>query len=178
MLLKLLKFLSSLKSCFKKNKSDFNIPTHIDESEKIVRSVFSPINLHKTKGILLSNTFRTPPGIDEVSVNRLDYTTPDFCKSESKKNENPSANRSYFGLALLYKSEISNLKCEVLYTPIISPKDKINPYHADIKVGYIPKKGEQLPSEIAFKVNSLTSTARFYKDPSPELENWMGGALA
>lgn len=177
MILKLLKSLSSLKSCFKKNRRHQRIPLLIDESEKIVRSIFSPINVHKTKGILLNNAFRPPSDIDEISVNRLDYTTPDFCKAVSKKIENPTANRSYFGLALLYKSEIINLMCDVLYTPITTPIDKANPYHADIKVGYIPKKGEPLPSEISFKINNLTSTARFYKDPSPELESWTGGAL-
>lgn len=159
--LKLKKFQSSLLLWFKKKSSSTKIPIHFNKDEKIIRSIFSPINIHKSKGTLLPNSFRTPPEKDEVSVNRLDYTSADFCKKVAKKNET-IGERDYFGFAVLLKTNIDDANCSIIYSPILTPKNIINLFHSDIKIGYIPQRGEPLPSEYAEKINNLTQKAKFY----------------
>ncbi len=175
--LRLQKFLNILSQWFnKESKSLKKIPITFDESEKIIRSIYSPINIHKTQGTLRPNAFRTPPDKDEVSVNRLDYTNPFFCKKISKENQ-IIGERNYFGFALLFKKQIDLANCKIEHTPINKPKEKSNPFHSDIKIGYIPKKGEELPSEISKKISDLTKMARFYKDPNPSAMEWTGQEL-
>ncbi|MEI9958656.1 MAG: hypothetical protein WDM90_20635 [Ferruginibacter sp.] len=170
-------FLSWVNKIFNRKKISSNLPNTIAESERIARSIFSTINIDKKKGTLKPNAFRTPSGKDEISVNRLDYTTADFCKSEAKRNEMPASDRNYFGLAILYKHEITDFNFQVVYTPILTPPEQANPYHADIKIGFIPEKGKELPIELSHKINTLTKIARFYKDPTPHTDSWNGGNL-
>lgn len=61
-----------------------NLPLEIENSEKIARSIFSPVNVTKSEK-LRTNAFKSPPNIDEVSVNRLDYANATICKKLSKK---------------------------------------------------------------------------------------------
>ena len=143
---KLIDFLG-LSLSFKSKSEQISLPDAIDDEELISRSIFSPVNVTK-KYKLRTNVYKSPPEMDEVSVNRLNYTTPTFCKVLSKKIEQPENKRKYFGLAILKASEIRETKSDVVYSPIISPKENKNPFHADIKVGYIKPKGEQLyPSD-------------------------------
>ena len=103
------RFLSSLNFCKKSTKHierDIALPEDIIDSERIVRSIFTPKNISKSKGTILPNTFRTPGGKDELSVNRLDYTTADYCKNLSRKIEQPEYKKSYFGLAVLRQKKL------------------------------------------------------------------------
>jgi hypothetical protein len=149
------------------------LPSEISDTEKLCRAIFSPINLKN--GNLKSNSFRTPPGKDEVSVNRLDFTTSMFCKSEAKSNQTPP-DRNYYGFAIINQGEVLRVDCITIYTPITT-SGKENYFHADIKIGYIPKKGEELPSQFRKKVDDLTKKARFYKDPNLGLDTWEGENL-
>ena len=176
MRLRLKKFPSKLSQWFKNDISNPKVPTNFNDEEKIVRSIYSPINIHKTKGTLLPNAFRTPAYIDEISVNRLNFTTASFCKKISKENQ-IIGERNYFGFAILLKKEIDESNCIIVYSPILKPKEKVNLFHSDIKIGYIPKKGEELPSEISKKIRDLTQLARFYKDPNPNSTEWGGQEL-
>lgn len=160
---------------FKKSQ-EIPVPNIIESEEKIVRSIFSPVNVTNNNK-LRTNAFKSPGGIDEVSVNRLDFTTPHFCKGLSKKNENPKSKRAYFGLALLKAFEIRDSEAEVISSPILDKADNYNPFHSDITVGYVKEKGEQLPAEINYKITLLTNKARFYKDPNPEHTEWSGDDL-
>lgn len=172
---KLLNYLSSLK--FFNNKDSFpKIPKTIYDEEKIIRSIFSPINVDKSNK-LRANAFKSPPNIDEVSVNRLNHTTSDFCKRLSKKIENPENNRLYFGLALLIANVIRTLKAEVVSSPIEEPKEMFNPYHADIKIGFAYRPGDQLPAEFNYKIQKLADSAIFHIDPNPSSSNWEGDEL-
>ncbi len=155
---------------------EVEVPNIIESEEKIVRSIFSPVNV-TTNNKLRTNAFKSPGGIDEVSVNRLDFTTPHFCKGLSKKNESPESKRTYFGLALLKAFEIRDSEAEVKHSPILGNADNYNPFHSDIIVGYVKGKGEQLPAEINYKITQLTNKARFYKDPNPENTEWSGDNL-
>ncbi len=167
MLKRLIKYLNALG--FFKSKKNKYLPFYFEENEKIVRSIFSPININKKTNRLKSNAFKPPAGVDEISVNRLSYTSVHFCKKISKEIQNPTSNRTYFGLALLYKNEIDQCNCSVYYTPKES-----NKYHSDIKIGYIPVAGVPLPSEYQYKITQLKNRSRFFVDPNPEAENWEG----
>ncbi len=169
MLKKLLSYLPTLTG-FKKSAPD--LPQEISHGEKIVRSIFSPMNLSKDLSRLKSNAFKPPADSEDLSVMRLDYTTPDFCKSFSKKIENPSSDRSYFGLALLYDYQIKETGANIVYTPI-----KDNPFHSDIKIGFRVKRGEPLPAEITQRVDKLTKQARLFADPNPNSKEWTGKSI-
>lgn len=168
--------LLNLSTLFKKRKKTIELPEKVDDSEKICRSIFSPVNVNKNNQ-LKTNAFRSRKDEDEVSVNRLNYTTSNFCKSLSKKIEQPESKRNYFGLAILNTPEIKNADADVISSPIKKPKESINPFHADLTLGYIVKKGEEIPAEISYKVKAITKAARFYKDPNPTDVNWTGNEL-
>ncbi len=171
-----IKFPNTLSQWFKKDNSLPKVPLNFEDTEKIVRTVYSPYNFDKKKGSLNPNLFRSPFDIDEISVNRLNYTTASFCKKISKENQ-IVGERDYFGFAVLLREEITNSKCSIVYSPIKEPKEKINYFHSDIKIGYIPKRGEQYPSEISKKIKDLTKLARFYIDPLPTSNEWIGEDL-
>jgi hypothetical protein len=175
--MRVINLLKLLKGIFRKTTPYDHIPKRISDSERIVRAVFSPINVNPKTKKLKSNTFRSPAGKDEVSVTRLDFAGADFCKNFSVQIQNPNSDRGYFGLGVLNGSEIYSTDSDVVFTPILKPKTPENPYHADIKIGYIADRGEQLPAEFQYKVNQLTQTCRFYEDPNPQLRNWKGSAL-
>lgn len=171
-----MKFLNILK-CFKKKVNEKevndvetqNIPSFFNPNEKILRSVFSPINLKKDGVSLQNNIFKPPPGIDEISVNRLDYTTVDFCKLHSLKIQNPESDRNFFGFALLYCRQIFQIGCDIEYS--VEPE---NIYHSNIKIGFIPERGVPLPAEFQQKVSNLTKQSKLFIDPKPKIENWEG----
>ena len=161
---------------FSKRRATIKLPNEFEHSEKIARSIFSPINVTKS-GELKTNTYKPPANSDEISVNRLNYANATICKKLSKKIESPTKNRNYFGLAILLVSEIRKSKADIIYSPINHHKENVNPYHSGIKIGFKVKKGEELPSEISYKIKEMTKTSRFYKDPNPQLEEWTGEEL-
>lgn len=168
-----LSLLSVFQKLFRKEELPL-LPRDIGENEKLCRTIYSPINV-ADKGKLRPNSFRTPSGKDEVSVNRLNFTSPTFCKIEAKRNQNPAI-RNYYGFAILTQNEVLESDCETVYSPITHSK-AMNYFHADIKIGYIPAKGEELPSRFQKKVIDLTKKARFYVDPNIDSENWEGEEL-
>ncbi len=170
-MLKTLKnYLNSLP--FFNKKETLLIPHEFSDNEKIIRAIFSPINLNKDQTKLKANAFKPPSGLDEISVSRLSYTTPDFCKNHGRNNQNIDADREFFGLSVLSVEEINECKCNIVYSP-----NEENKSHSDIKIGYKPIKGVQLPAEYQKKVNDLTKTARLYKDNNPNSKNWEGEIL-
>lgn len=162
------KKLNSLLKLFPLSKKK-TIPDSFEDSEKILRSVYSPININKNGDRIKSNAFKPPPDLDEVSVNRLSYTTPDFCKQLSKKNQ--SVNRKFYGFALLYVKEIFKCEADIVYSPL-----EENKFHSDIKIGYKPEKGVPLPAKYQKKVKDLTDNSRFFKDLGSS-ELWEGKTI-
>ncbi len=170
----MLKCLRNLFKFFKRDNVTL-LSSEIADTEKIARSVFSPVNVTKSN-TLRTNTYKSPANFDEVSVNRLDYTTANFLKKLSKKIAIPPK-RNYFGFAILLKSEILQCGANVVYSPILEPEKDLNIYHSDIKIGFIKKVGEELPAEANYKVSKLIEKSRFYKDPKPNAEYWTGDDL-
>jgi hypothetical protein len=157
---------------FCKSKATLNIPPKIDDGEKIVRTIFSPINLSNDLKTLKINAFRPPADSEELSVNRIDYTTADFCKQISKENDKPESIRSYFGFALLYANQIKDSGSDIVYSPLVN-----NKFHSDIKIGYTVIRGEQLPAEFNYKIKKLTSLAKLFEDPNPNSDTWDGDEI-
>lgn len=163
----------------KKGEDNNSIPPDFQETEKISRTIFSPINL-KANLKLKNNAFTTPAGMDEVSVNRLDFTTSHFIKKISKMIASPEADRSYYGIAILDVGDIYKCNSSIVYSPnfIQEKSEKVeNPYHSDIKIGFVKEQGKPLPAEFNYKVDSMVKLARFYHDKNPESEHWESGDL-
>ncbi len=178
MLKKLKYFLNLLRRFRNKKNSKSNIspiPSEIEDSEKIIRAIYSPINLTRNLKNLNNGYFKPQAGRDDISVNRLDFTTPNFLKKLALNFENKENRRNYFGFSLLNAIEIRESKFNIISSPLTEPVE--NPFHADIKIGHVVTKGKQLPSEISFQIKEMTSKARFYIDPDPAIEIWNGDDL-
>ncbi|MBF6654764.1 hypothetical protein C3B48_03670 [Flavobacterium columnare] len=192
--MKMLKNLLKTLGLYKKNETIVDvleqqrIVEDFRDSDKIARTIFSPFNFKKnkqnlfTKATLNKSAFETPPELDEVSVNRLDYTTSDNLKYLSKLIDIPSDdNRNYCGIAIIDVSEIRTVNADIVYTPTYINNINIanfpNPFHSDIKIGYVKERGVPLPQEFSYKANKMTEICRYYPDPNPSGDNWNGGVL-
>lgn len=148
------------------------IPHTISDSETIVRIIFSPINVRISKDnkkYVLPNAFRSPAGLDEVSVIRLNHSNVEFCKIHGIQNQKPQDKRKYFGIATISAEQIKLALANIISTP-----KRKNPAHADIKIGFTPLKGEPLPSEYKFKIDELARMSILYEDINPASETWDG----
>lgn len=146
------------------------LPDFVGNPERIIRVIFYPDNVLKNESGIRANAFRTPGGIDEVSVIRLDYTDANFCKKHGKEIEDPGR-KDYFGFGLLLASEIREFGANVIYS-----RKEGNPFHSDIKIGFIPEKGVQLPPEFLMKVDKMAKRARLHKDFKPLEISWGGNS--
>lgn len=172
MIKKLIEFLTSLKLFNKNGTNKVNLPIYVDNPEKIVKVIFSPLNVKSDRKSIKSNAYRGPAGKDEVSVMRQDYCSPTFCKQHGKKIQAPKEKKAYFGFGLLTAEKIRNVGANVEYTP-----EEHNDFHADIKIGYIPEKGQELPAEYKYKVDEMTNASKIYPDPNPDSNEWEGEDL-
>jgi hypothetical protein len=152
------------------------LPYNIGEDEKLCRSIYSPKNVNK-QGKLKANAFKPPCNTDEISVNRLNFTTANFCKALAKKGGDPDKDRNYFGFAIVFQKDVLSSDFRTAYSPITAPPDMVNYFHADIKIDYIAKKDEELPTRITKKIEDLISRAMIYKDPNSNSINWEGDDL-
>lgn len=165
---------------FKKRKKDsinkVEIPDLLnpsfDSEERINRSVFSTINLTRSQK-LKPNAFQSPKGFDEVSVNRFEYTSSNFCKKIAKPIENPSVKKLFFGFGIHNHKDIISSGADIIYSPITSG-EIINVFHSDIKTGFVVEKGEQPPSRLTEIRRNLADSCRLYVDADPRGEEWKG----
>lgn len=172
MLKKLIQFLLPSKLFNKNRTNKVALPNYIDDAEKIVRVLFYPIYVAKNKKKIKPIAYRSPWEKDEVSVSRLDYCSPTFCKQLGKRMESPENNKTFFGFGLLTAQKIRNLSADVVYTRMPD-----NDYHADIKFGYIPKKGVQFPAEYQYQYQEMANIAKLHEDPYPSSNTWEGDDL-
>lgn len=143
-----------------------DIPIAIEDCEVIARAIFYPRYVNNS-GKLKGAAFRSPGGVDEVSVFRHTYMGSDECKDRARKMEK-KPDRTYRGLAALLAREIRMHGSDVV------DSREIFLGHADIKHGFLPIAGEPLPPEMAARLDDLAKTARFYRDPSPDTSGWSG----
>lgn len=158
-------FLEKLILYFKK------IPLWINDSEKIVNIVFSPLNF-RTNGTLLPNAYKCKRGGDDLSVNRLDYTTLNSCKRqglELEKNAKNIKGKFFFGIALLFAKEIRQF-ANVISSPIKGFSG--NKAHAEIQTGFILNAGEVAPAQYNYITDELAKKARIFKDEDITSNKW------
>ncbi len=147
------------------------IPKIIDESEVIVRTIFSDL-VKKDNGEIKPNAFSSyPKDADEVSVNRLTFTTVDFCKFWSKSINK----KGYCGLASIFAKSVFDIGAKIEPSPILPPVNPSNRYHADIKIGYKQEVGKTMPPEFSEKIRLIAKKSKFHKDLCPDDTNkWCG----
>lgn len=143
------------------------IPEFINDREKIVNIVFSPLNF-RADGSLRPNAYKCKRGKDDLSVNRLDFLTLHFCKRQGLKLEKNAQikGKNFFGIALLFALEIRK------YANIIHKPVKWNKAHAEIKTGHILQIGEVAPAEYTYITDELTRISRIYKDEDVNSNKW------
>lgn len=85
------------------------IPRLIDPKEILVRSIKNPYHFDHKKNLPLPDAFTPPAGETTISLLRLDYTNPDFCKEYSYSLINPNAVRpeSFAGLLIFTTTHIA-----------------------------------------------------------------------
>jgi hypothetical protein len=148
----------------------FEIPQTIDESEEIVRVLLSPIHINKSDEIK-PYAFQPPANSEDISVNRLSYTTLYICKKQGLIMQNDR--NSFWGLGIMKAQNIKQVGFDIEYSPIQNhPQYADNLAHADIKIGYIKQEGEPLPIDITLKIKELIRLTQLEKDPNPTLEIW------
>lgn len=148
------------------------VPDSFEEDEKLIRIIFSPFHIDKKDATKITHTaFRPPPEIDEVSVNRLNFTTATFCKQQGKAMN--SATKTFCGLASIRHSAIIQSGASVRIS-----KQPDNPSHADIYFGILLKKGESAPAEMNLVLKNLARSARFYPDVNLDSTIWEGGDIS
>ncbi len=146
------------------------IPNWINDREKIVNIVFSPLNF-RANGELKANAFKGQKGRDDLSVNRLDYTTLNFCKRQGLKLEENSKikDKKFFGIALLFAVEIRKL-ANIISSPIRGFNG--NRAHAEIQTGYILNEGEAAPAEYNYLTDELAKKSRIFRDENVKSKKW------
>ena len=150
----------------------FKIPQTINELEEIVRVLLSPIHINKIDEIK-PYAFQPPANSEDISVNRLSYTSPNICKKQGLIMQNER--NLFWGLGIVSVKNIRQVGFDVAYSPIQNhPLYADNLAHADIKIGYMKKEGEPLPIDITLKIKELIKLTRLEKDPNPTLELWNG----
>jgi hypothetical protein len=148
----------------------FEVLQTIDESEEIVRVLLSPIHINKIDEIK-PYAFQPPANSEDISVNRLTYTTLDICKKQGLVMQNER--NSFWGLGIMTAQYIKQVGFDIVYSPIQNHPQYIdNLAHADIKIGYVKKEGEPLPVDITMKIKELIKLTQLKKDPNPTLEVW------
>jgi hypothetical protein len=150
-----------------------DIPDEFSDDEKINRLVFHKMNFKKNGKDLSPNAFQPPRGSDEVSVLRIDFSTPDFCKFHGKSMQNPSARRNFWGFGILNYNEVLESGAVCVYTPMTAPQGHFVKSHADILFTKL-QAGEPGNSEERNAQRKLASKVRTYEDEHPEVEKWLG----
>lgn len=146
------------------------IPNFINDREKIANIVFSPLNF-RANGELKGNAYKGKRGYDDLSVNRLDYTTLNFCKRQGLKLQEKSTikEKNFFGIAILFAVEIRKL-ATVIPSPIRGFNG--NRAHAEIKTGFILQQGEVAPAKYNFIADELARKSRIFKDEDVKSKRW------
>ncbi|HMR87801.1 MAG TPA: hypothetical protein PKD51_06590 [Saprospiraceae bacterium] len=149
----------------------FDLSQTIADSENIARFIFSPINVNPTSNKLKPNCLKPPTGLDEVSVNRFDYTDENFLKSTGLQMQNPK--KLFYGLAIMRAKNIRDNNFDIVYSPI----KYSNIYHSDIKIGYFVEKDVELPAEISAKIRNILNETKLFVDKDTSQSIWVGDEI-
>lgn len=165
--------------------ANVNIPQSIAGQERIVRILYDPVHFKVVKPkkpseveqrILRFKAFEPPYNLDEISVTRLEYSSPDFCKLFGRERQKPEGRRNYYGLAVLFAHEIRGINAEVEHTPDYT-SENYNPAHSDIHLGFILEKDKPVTAQQQLMMDRLAQVARVYKDEDITADVWNSGEL-
>lgn len=164
----------------KEKDAQESIPEEIAKHEIIVRALLFPLLFSVSKKKLKDPAFSPPPGKNEVSVLRHDYTTSDICKQHGKQID--IKENTYGGLAVIQAgsiAQVNNLHSEkfkdescVEVSLVASPLPNL-PTHADITYS-IEFPDDEPKIQIRMIARELIKQAVFLEDPDPEKEKWTG----
>lgn len=150
------------------------LPAEFEKEEPILRTIYHPFNFKKDNVTIRQNLYQPPPNSEEVSVNRLKYTTEHFCKKLGKHYAN-GTNRNFYGFSYLKAHIIQEQDFSLVYSPILKKKrndDLLNKFHSDILIGHTVIPNEEIPAEIRYKIKLLTEQSTIYKDSNPDSDYW------
>lgn len=158
-----------------------SIPQDVDDTEYVMRTIFSPANLN-AKGGLRPNYMRpqfskqdeddSSIASNKLSVTRYNYVGIEFCRDHAKKNSS-MPNRMYWGFARFLTKDIR--KCEV---DVVSKPTRNNFAHANIvypfQIQVQINNGVPLDPEIELKIKQLLKESTILQDPDPYSKEWTG----
>lgn len=175
------------------------IPGKVSSEEKIARIIISPFHYKRSKNKFKPEAFMPKPReINEISVNRFDYTTADKCKVQGLKivKDCTVDGARFVGLAIAQKELIEDCSTDE-YTVLVfaSPLDENgaqiegrdvniddlgNPAHATIQyLGYDQelernKVSSQRFKQLVAKPIVQLFDSNMFKDDNLNDENWVG----
>ncbi len=154
--------------CESKEPRVENEETKVEESERIVRFLLSP--LHFKDGQLRPNAFNPTIGTDEVSVNRLEILPIDQTKHIAKSMAaNHPNDHKYCGFALHTKH--SAIECGA--KDVVPDRLENNEAHAELKLGVV-RKNQDLPPQLQEIKDNLVEGCKLLRDPNPDEDGWSG----
>lgn len=163
-----------------------NPPSEIDKDEIVIRGILHSLHVSKSKNKLKREAFLPPPGKKDVSVLRLLYTDPNFCKSHTKNLASNIPNQSYFGLATLkaYRIPETNVKIKAMNSGfdisidlVSSPQEDL-PMHADILYSdYYLKDSHEPKTKFRMIADVLIEKSLLFSDNDPNSNSWNGPSL-
>lgn len=171
---------------------NIQIPSIIDYQEILVRCIGNDLYYCTKKQRLVSTAFLPPPGRNDVSLLRLNYTDLTSCKAHAKTIK--KGNYNYLGLSLTLcedlwvksENEPDKFNTSVISTPLNEEKqyvrcekaytsDKGLPFHADlIYHNWTLEEGRSAPNsikKIAKKLVQMPPTT-FFNDNNIDSEEF------
>lgn len=189
----------SKKEIFKKTE----ISLIIDPDEILVRGILAPIWASDSKKELKANAFLPPPPKNEeaskcVSLNRLRYCSPNFCKIHA--NNLQIKGNEYVGLAIFNQNIIQQLNEElevvdfacIVASPINDKNEYINttlttvyaedvgaPMHADLTYAeaFSKVKAHSPAIDHLQYAKKLIKKVKYLPDPNVSILEWTGEEL-
>jgi hypothetical protein len=144
-------------------------PVQIQKDELLVRALYCPYHVKNNK--LDKAAFKPQKGSNKISVMRHDWLKSDGCKTQAKRLQRDG--KKYVGFAALCAIEITTAGATVV--------DSRQEYegHADIQIKWTRGGGgEPGPPEEMMEINAvakmLRDSARYFPDPDPDHQRWMG----
>jgi hypothetical protein len=153
------------------------LPFEIDDTEVIVRAIFSPFRVDSQNKKLKLGAFDPTPGTDDISVMRSSILGAQWCKRKAREFEDPTHKKTFRGFAVL---SVRAVRAETFQVVDSRRNNFIG--HGDIKTGIVnpPKGVARPPEELARSrdhCKKLVQLSTYRADPFPEDRRWQGEQL-
>lgn len=170
------------------------IPRSIAPAETLIRGIVHPYFYSQSKQRLKPEAFLPPPNKRDVSVLRLSYTNPHFCKQHCQ-GLRVGTDGHYVGMAALTADAVAQANAlpqvagavtveatplDVTLQPMLADvpttADSGLPMHADILYREPVQRGVPNPAAQQAARFLLGKTC-YYADPQPAVSGWEGADL-